>query len=101
MPTEKSAGAVVYRIEKDRIKYLLLYKKKHLQYNESWDFPKGGVEEDSEIDTVKREVKENEPFAKLKAKAIYYSIGLELYNFVKNNPITSNSTANINRTRGK
>jgi len=58
MPTEKSAGTVLYRIEDGKIKYLLLYKKKHLQYNESWDFPKGNVEEKSEIDTVKREVKE-------------------------------------------
>lgn len=58
MPTEKSAGAVLFRIEDEKIKYLFLYKKKHLNYNESWDFPKGNVEEKSEIDTVKREIKE-------------------------------------------
>ncbi len=59
MPTEKSAGAVLYKIEKDRINYLLLHKKKTPHFNESWDFPKGNVEEkETEQDTARREIKE-------------------------------------------
>jgi len=59
MPTEKSAGAVLFRIENGKILYLMLHKKKSLHYNESWDFPKGNVEEkETEEKTVKREVQE-------------------------------------------
>ncbi len=58
MPRELSAGAIVFRREKE-IKYLLLYKEASNNYKESWDFPKGNVEKDEdEIETAKREVKE-------------------------------------------
>ncbi|PIW92064.1 MAG: diadenosine tetraphosphate hydrolase [Candidatus Nealsonbacteria bacterium CG_4_9_14_0_2_um_filter_37_38] len=54
MPIEKSAGAVIFRKEKDTIEYLLLhYQAKH------WDFPKGNIEKGEKLeDTVRREVKE-------------------------------------------
>lgn len=53
---EISAGAIVFRKEKHENKFLLLeYNYK----NRFWDFPKGNIEKDeSEIDTAKREVKE-------------------------------------------
>ena len=53
MIKEKSAGAVVFRKDKE-IKYLLLhYEAKH------WDFPKGNIEKgEKDEDTVKREVNE-------------------------------------------
>jgi len=53
MEKETSAGALLYRKNKE-IKYLLL------QYDAGhWDFPKGHIEEnESDIETVKREVKE-------------------------------------------
>ncbi len=51
---EHSAGAVIYRIEDDQLKFLILkYGLGH------WDFPKGNVEKgESEIETVKREIEE-------------------------------------------
>ena len=54
MPIEKSAGAVIFRKEKDTIEYLLLhYQAKH------WDFSKGNIEKGEKLeDTVRREVKE-------------------------------------------
>lgn len=54
MPREKSAGAVVFRKQDNKIYYLLLhYESGH------WDFPKGNIEEgEKEEETVKREVKE-------------------------------------------
>ena len=53
MKKEKSAGAIVFRKDKE-IKYLLLhYEAKH------WDFPKGNVEEkETDTETVKREIAE-------------------------------------------
>ncbi|MEK6967131.1 MAG: NUDIX domain-containing protein [Nanoarchaeota archaeon] len=53
MKKERSAGAVIFRKDKE-IKYLLLhYEAGH------WDFPKGHVEEkEAEPDTIKREVRE-------------------------------------------
>jgi len=53
MKKERSAGAVIFRKDKE-IKYLLLhYEAGH------WDFPKGHVEEkEAELDTIKREVRE-------------------------------------------
>lgn len=49
---EKSAGAIIFRRENDKVYYLLLkYGYGH------WDFPKGNIEKgEKEIDTVKREV---------------------------------------------
>jgi 8-oxo-dGTP pyrophosphatase MutT (NUDIX family) len=54
MPIEKSAGAIVFKKEKDAVKYLLLhYHAGH------WDFPKGNIEKGEKLEeTVKREVKE-------------------------------------------
>ena len=54
MPREKSAGAMVFRKEGNKIYYLLLhYKAGH------WEFPKGHIEKnESEEDTVKREIAE-------------------------------------------
>ena len=53
MKHEKSAGAVVFRKEKEPLYLLLHYEAKH------WDFPKGHVEEnESDNETVKREVEE-------------------------------------------
>ena len=54
MPKEKSAGAVIFRKQEDNVYYLLLhYRSKH------WDFPKGHIEEnETDQDTVKREVEE-------------------------------------------
>ena len=51
---EKSCGAVVYRIEHNKILYLLLHYAKH-----HWDFPKGHVEQgEREEQTTRREVDE-------------------------------------------
>ncbi len=54
MPIEKSAGAIVFKKEKNAARYLLLhYGAGH------WDFPKGHVEKgESEKDTVRRETEE-------------------------------------------
>jgi len=54
MPKEFSAGAVIFRREKDTVKYLLLhYESGH------WDFPKGHIEEgEKEEETIKREIEE-------------------------------------------
>ena len=53
MKQEKSAGAVVFRKDKEPIYLLLHYEEGH------WDFPKGHVEEnEADADTVKREVEE-------------------------------------------
>ncbi|MBI2522909.1 NUDIX domain-containing protein [Candidatus Woesearchaeota archaeon] len=53
MKREKSAGAIVFRKEKE-IRYLLLhYEAKH------WDFPKGHIEKnETDEQTVKREIQE-------------------------------------------
>ena len=53
MKQERSAGAIVFRKEKE-LKYLLLhYEAGH------WDFPKGNIEEgETDIETVKREIQE-------------------------------------------
>ncbi|MCZ6613989.1 MAG: NUDIX domain-containing protein, partial [Thaumarchaeota archaeon] len=54
MIRETSAGAVVYLRNGNEVKYLLLnYAHGH------WDFPKGHIDPgEQEIDTVKREVRE-------------------------------------------
>ena len=54
MPIEKSAGAVIFRKEKDIIKYLLLhYEARH------WDLPKGHIEKgEKPEEAAKREVEE-------------------------------------------
>jgi len=59
MPVEKSAGAVIFRKNKE-IKYLLLhYPSSAKAPREYWDFPKGHIEKGEKIEeTVKREVEE-------------------------------------------
>jgi len=53
MKNETSAGAILYQNAKEPMYLLLHYGAGH------WDFPKGHIEEgETEIDTVKREVKE-------------------------------------------
>ena len=61
MPFEKSAGAIIYRIEKGKEIYLLLHYAaiNHRGSKDYWDFAKGHVEAgEKEIDTVRREVRE-------------------------------------------
>jgi len=60
MPIEKSAGAVVFRREGNKICYLLLhYPSTSKAPRDYWDFPKGHIEKGEKIeDTVKREVEE-------------------------------------------
>ncbi len=55
---EVSAGAVIFRQEKER-KYLLIYKKAHEKYKEQWGFSRGNIEaREDEKETAKREIKE-------------------------------------------
>ncbi len=60
MPKEKSAGAIVFRMEKGRPLYLLLqYPSSGKAKEEYWDLPKGHMEKgEQEKDTVAREVRE-------------------------------------------
>ena len=60
MPVEKSAGAVIFRREKDKIKYLLLhYPSATRRPNDYWDLPKGHIEGKEKIEeTARREVEE-------------------------------------------
>ncbi len=56
---EHSYGAVIFRKEEKSVLYLLLYRKAHLYYKESWDFPRGLVEKgELPRDVAKREIKE-------------------------------------------
>ena len=69
MPIEKSAGAVIFRKEKGTVKYLLLHypSTKRGAKSDYWDFPKGHIEKgEKELDTVKREVKEETGLEDLK-----------------------------------
>ena len=54
MPKEKSCGAILFKKQKDSVKYLLLhYEAGH------WDFPKGNQEKnEKEEQTAAREIKE-------------------------------------------
>ena len=53
MKREKSAGAIVFRKEKEPVYLLLHYEAKH------WDFPKGHVEKnETDEQTVRREIQE-------------------------------------------
>jgi bis(5'-nucleosidyl)-tetraphosphatase len=59
MPVERSAGAVIFRREGDKIYYLLLHYPgaSHRAEKDYWDFPKGHIEKGEKIeDTVKREI---------------------------------------------
>lgn len=52
---ETSVGAFLYKIENNEIFFLLVYSKR----NNEWGFPKGHIEPDeTEIETAKREIKE-------------------------------------------
>ena len=54
MKKEKSCGAVVYKQENDKIKFLIIR-----QHDDCWHFPKGHVEEEeTEEQTAIREIKE-------------------------------------------
>jgi len=51
---EKSCGAIVYKKEKDGLKFLLVY-----QNNGHYSFPKGHMEDgETELETTLREIKE-------------------------------------------
>ena len=53
MKQEKSAGAIVFRKEKEPVFLLLHYEMGH------WDFPKGKIEaNEKDLETVKREIQE-------------------------------------------
>ena len=61
MPVEKSAGAVIFKKEGNKIYYLFLHypSTSHRAPKNYWDFPKGHVEKgEKELETVKREVEE-------------------------------------------
>jgi 8-oxo-dGTP pyrophosphatase MutT (NUDIX family) len=60
MSLEKSAGAVIFRKEGDKIYYLLLhYPSSSKTKRGYWDLPKGHIEKGEKIeDTAKREVRE-------------------------------------------
>ena len=56
MITEKSAGAIIYNTKNKKL--LLLFREAKDKYKDSWDFPRGLVEEEDEKSTVEREIKE-------------------------------------------
>jgi len=60
MPLEKSAGAIIFRREGNKIYYLLLHYPSNAKApKEYWDLPKGHIEEGEKLEeTVKREVAE-------------------------------------------
>lgn len=59
MPREKSAGAIIYRIENGVPHYLLLHYPSKNRKGGHWEFPKGHVEPgETEEQTVVREISE-------------------------------------------
>lgn len=70
MKTERSAGSIIYRKEKDNIYYLLLrYQSQAKKAVDYWGFPKGHIEAgEREKQTVLREVKEETGIKNLKFK---------------------------------
>ena len=59
MQKEKSAGAIIFRMEKGKPLYLLLRYPSARSKKEYWDLPKGHMEKgEEERDTVIREVRE-------------------------------------------
>lgn len=68
MPLEKSAGAVIFRQDNNKIYYLLLhYPSESRTQKNYWDLPKGHIEKgEKEIETVKREVREETGIKDLK-----------------------------------
>jgi 8-oxo-dGTP pyrophosphatase MutT (NUDIX family) len=62
----KAVFIIVYKKKSGRILYLLLKRKKHWK---GWEFPKGGIEKgESELQAVKREVKEETSLKAIKIK---------------------------------
>lgn len=52
---ETSVGAFLYKIENNEILFLLIYSER----NKEWGFPKGHIDiKESEMETAKREIKE-------------------------------------------
>ena len=67
MPKEKSAGAIIFRMENSTPHYLLLHYPSLNKGGGHWEFPKGHVEEgENEEETMRREVKEQTGIADLK-----------------------------------
>jgi bis(5'-nucleosidyl)-tetraphosphatase len=60
MPVERSAGAVIFRKEKDNLLFLLLhYPSSSKSPKNYWDFPKGHIEGKESIEqTARREAEE-------------------------------------------
>lgn len=61
MPVEKSAGAVIFRKEGNKIYYLLLHYpgSSHRAKKDYWDFPKGHLEKGEKLeDAAEREIEE-------------------------------------------
>lgn len=64
MIREKSIGGIIFLKEDNSYLFLLLYRKPHDIYKESWDFLKGNVEKnEDEIETLRREIKEETSIA--------------------------------------
>ncbi len=67
MSKKISYGAVIYRKEKNKILYLLLYRKARKNYIEMWDFPRGLIEKgETPKEDVKREIREETGIRNLK-----------------------------------
>jgi 8-oxo-dGTP pyrophosphatase MutT (NUDIX family) len=59
MPKEKSAGAIIYRMENGVRYFLLLHYPSLNRKGGHWEFPKGHVEEgENEEQTMRREIEE-------------------------------------------
>ena len=67
MIEELSFGAVVFRKENNKVLFLLLYRKAHKNYIESWDFPRGLIQKnETPEETAKREIVEETSINELK-----------------------------------
>lgn len=67
MPREKSAGAIIFRMENSVPHYLLLHYPAMNRKGGHWEFTKGHIEQgESEEETVRREVQEETGIAGLK-----------------------------------
>jgi 8-oxo-dGTP pyrophosphatase MutT (NUDIX family) len=67
MPREKSAGAIIFRVENGLKYYLLLHYPSKNRKNGHWEFPKGHIEKgENEEQTMKREVNEETGLTDLK-----------------------------------